>query len=83
MAYYGVALDDGLVFLPFFLILAVSRRRSASGIWLAALNVQYRDVRYVVPFFVQIWLFVTPVIYLRAAFSQSSPRLGLPAGSTA
>ena len=33
------------------------------GMWLSALNVQYRDVRYVVPFFVQIWLFVTPVIY--------------------
>jgi lipopolysaccharide transport system permease protein len=35
----------------------------APGIWLAALNVRYRDVRYVIPFLVQIWLFATPVAY--------------------
>lgn len=35
----------------------------APGVWLAALNVRYRDVRYVIPFLVQIWLFVTPVAY--------------------
>ena len=35
----------------------------AVGGWLAAINVKYRDVRYVVPFFMQIWFFVTPVIY--------------------
>ena len=35
----------------------------AVGGWLAAINVKYRDVRYVVPFFMQIWFFATPVIY--------------------
>jgi len=35
----------------------------AVGGWLAAINVKYRDVRYVVPFFMQLWFFVTPVIY--------------------
>jgi lipopolysaccharide transport system permease protein len=35
----------------------------AVGGWLAAVNVKYRDVRYVVPFFMQIWFFATPVIY--------------------
>jgi lipopolysaccharide transport system permease protein len=35
----------------------------AIGGWLAAVNVKYRDVRYVVPFFMQIWFFATPVIY--------------------
>jgi lipopolysaccharide transport system permease protein len=33
------------------------------GLWLSALNVQYRDIRYVIPFLIQLWLFVTPVIY--------------------
>ena len=52
---------------------ACSRRRSSSllataaafapGIWLAAFNVRYRDVRYVIPFLVQIWLFASPVAY--------------------
>ncbi len=43
-----------------FLIVILS---SAVGGWLAAVNVKYRDVRYVVPFFMQIWFFATPVIY--------------------
>lgn len=34
-----------------------------SGLWLAALNVRYRDVKYVVPFLTQLWLFVTPIVY--------------------
>ena len=51
-----------LLWLPLFLLLAVLAALG-SGLWLAALNVEYRDVRYVVPFFVQLWLFVTPVIY--------------------
>src|SRR5207302_9249065 len=33
------------------------------GIWLSALNVQYRDVRYAIPFFIQVWMFATPVVY--------------------
>ena len=33
------------------------------ALWLAALNVQYRDVRYVIPFVIQIWMFATPVFY--------------------
>jgi lipopolysaccharide transport system permease protein len=34
-----------------------------AGLWLSALNVQYRDIRYVIPFLVQLWMFVSPVIY--------------------
>ena len=34
-----------------------------SGLWLSALNVRYRDVKYLVPFLVQIWMYLTPVIY--------------------
>ena len=34
------------------------------GLWLSALNVKYRDIRYVIPFLIQLWMFVSPVIYL-------------------
>jgi lipopolysaccharide transport system permease protein len=47
--------------------------------WLATLNVEYRDVRYVVPFFVQIWLFVTPVIYPMSRVTDWLTGHGLPA----
>jgi lipopolysaccharide transport system permease protein len=35
----------------------------AVGLWLSALNVQYRDVRYTIPFLTQFWLFITPIAY--------------------
>jgi lipopolysaccharide transport system permease protein len=62
MAAYRVAPPIEALWLPAFALLAVVTALAA-GLWLAALNVKYRDVRYVVPFLVQIWLFVTPVIY--------------------
>lgn len=62
MAYYGFAPSLNVVFLPLFLLLAVTCSL-AVGLWLSALNVQYRDVRYVVPFLTQFWLFITPVAY--------------------
>jgi len=62
MAWYGIAPTPALVWLPAFTALAVAAAAGAS-LWLSALNVKYRDVRYVVPFLVQFWLFVTPVIY--------------------
>jgi lipopolysaccharide transport system permease protein len=48
------------------------------GLWLSALNVEYRDVRFVVPFLVQLWLFVTPVIYPASVVTPRLERLGLP-----
>ena len=48
------------------------------GLWLSALNVEYRDVRYVVPFFIQIWLFVTPVIYPSSRVLSKLQSVGLP-----
>jgi lipopolysaccharide transport system permease protein len=62
MAYYHIAPTVNVVFLPLFLLLALVAALSV-GIWLSALNVEYRDVRYVVPFLVQIWLFATPIAY--------------------
>lgn len=49
-----------------------------TGLWLSALNVKYRDVRFVVPFAVQMWLFVTPVIYPASTVVPWLERLGLP-----
>jgi lipopolysaccharide transport system permease protein len=62
MVFYGVAPGPQALLLPLLALLAVVTAL-AVGLWLAALNVRYRDVRYVVPFLVQLWLFVTPVIY--------------------
>jgi lipopolysaccharide transport system permease protein len=62
MAAYGNVPGVAVLALPLFVLLAVIAALGA-GLWLSALNVQYRDVRYVTPFLVQIWLFVTPVAY--------------------
>ncbi len=60
--YYRVTPGPCLVFLPAFLLLAMFTAFGA-GLWLAALNALYRDVRYVMPFLVQFWLFASPVAY--------------------
>lgn len=62
MAWYGVAPGVAIIWLPAFVLLAVLAAAAAS-VWLSALNVRYRDVRFVLPFLVQFWLFVTPVAY--------------------
>ena len=62
MAVFRIAPTASLVMLPAFLLLAVASAL-AVGLWLAALNVQYRDVRYTIPFLAQAWLFATPVAY--------------------
>jgi lipopolysaccharide transport system permease protein len=62
MAYFGVMPGVRVLALPLLLLLAVVTSLGA-GLWLAALNVRYRDVRYVVPFTTQVWLFATPIAY--------------------
>jgi len=62
MAYYGIAPTWAALTLPLFLLLALATALAA-GLWLSALNVQYRDVRYTLTFLVQFWLFVTPIAY--------------------
>jgi len=62
MVYYGTGLQPGLVLAP-FLLLAVFIAMIGPGILLSAVNVKYHDVKYVVPFLVQAWMFLTPVIY--------------------
>lgn len=51
-----------LLWLPAFLLLALITSLGV-GLWLAAMNAQYRDVGYVVPFLVQFWMYITPVVY--------------------
>jgi lipopolysaccharide transport system permease protein len=51
-----------LVVLPVLLLFAIAAALSV-GIWLSALNVQFRDIRYTLPFLTQIWMFATPVVY--------------------
>jgi len=62
MAAYGIAPTWQVVFLPLFVVLAFATALAVS-LWLSALNVLYRDVQYVIPFLVQLWMFVSPVIY--------------------
>ena len=62
MAYYHIIPTATILLLPFLLILTWLLA-SGMGFWLSAINVKYRDVRYAVPFFIQLMLFLTPVIY--------------------
>lgn len=63
MAYYGIYPQlSVLVWLPLLLMLALVTALGV-GLWLSALNVKYRDVRYIVGFLTQIWMFATPVVY--------------------
>lgn len=62
MVFFGISPTINVIWLPYFLLLAFVTSLGV-GLWLSALNVQYRDVRYIVPFLVQFWLFITPIAY--------------------
>jgi lipopolysaccharide transport system permease protein len=62
MFYYHIGLHSGMLLLP-LLIFLTTILAMAVGMWMAALNVKYRDVRYALPFLIQIWMFSSPVIY--------------------
>jgi lipopolysaccharide transport system permease protein len=62
MAFYGVTPTINLLWMPLFLLLALVTSL-AVGLWMSALNVKYRDVRYIVPFLIQVWMFSTPIVY--------------------
>ncbi len=69
MGYYGIAPTVGILWLPLFLLLALTTALGA-GLWLSAMNVRFRDVRYVVPFITQFWLFATPIAYPSSLLDQ-------------
>lgn len=62
MAFYGIVPSWHIITLPVFVLLAIATA-VAMALWLSALDVQYRDVRYTLPFLAQLWLFATPVVY--------------------
>jgi lipopolysaccharide transport system permease protein len=62
MFYYGIVPNASIAILPFFIILAMAAAFSV-GLWLSALNVRFRDVKHIIPFLTQFWLFATPVAY--------------------
>ncbi len=62
MIWFGVFPTWHVVILPFLLLLALVTSLGV-GLWMSALNVIYRDVRYVLPFLTQFWLFATPIAY--------------------
>lgn len=69
MIYYGISPTWAILLLPTFLLLAIITALAA-GLWLSALNVNYRDVRYAVPFLIQFWMFATPVAYPSSLLSE-------------
>jgi lipopolysaccharide transport system permease protein len=62
MYHYGIAPSRSIFLFPVFLLLAVATALAA-GLWLSALNVQFRDVKHTIPFLTQFWMFATPVVY--------------------
>jgi len=62
MLYYGIVPTPTLLLLPLFILFAIVTSL-ATSLWLSALNVRYRDVRFTIPFLTQIWLFITPIVY--------------------
>lgn len=62
MIYYGVALTWGIFLVP-VIILFTTLLALGVGMWVSALNVKYRDVRFALPFVIQLWMFLSPIIY--------------------
>jgi len=62
MLYYGLVPTLNVIWLPLLLVLALVTALG-TGFWLSAMNVQFRDVRYAIPFLIQLWLFATPIAY--------------------
>jgi lipopolysaccharide transport system permease protein len=62
MIYYRIALTWNVLVLP-LLLLEITLLATGVGMWMSALNVKFRDIRYALPFLVQLWMFASPIIY--------------------
>ena len=69
MLFYGIYPTINVLWLPFLLLLTLTTSLGV-GLWLSAMNVQFRDVRYTVPFLTQFWLFATPIAYPSSLLSE-------------
>lgn len=67
--YYGIVPTWNVVWLPLLFLLALVTALGV-GLWLSAMNVKFRDVRYIVPFLTQFWLFATPIAYPSSLLSE-------------
>lgn len=69
MIYYGIVPTLNVIWLPLLLLITFVTSLGVS-LWLSALNVQFRDVRYMIPFLTQLWLFATPIAYPSSLLSE-------------
>lgn len=67
--YYGMTPTINVVWLPFLLALAFATSLGVS-LWLAAMNVQFRDIMYIIPFLSQLWFYATPIAYSSSLLSE-------------
>ena len=74
MLVYGITPTWAVLTLPFFILLS-AMAALAVGLWLSALNVQYRDVQYLIPFIVQVWMYASPVVYSAQVVPQGLGRI--------
>jgi lipopolysaccharide transport system permease protein len=76
MAWYNVVPGPQIFLLPLFVLMALLASL-AVGLWLSAMNVEFRDIRYVIPFLTQFWFFITPIVIPSSDFS---PRMKILVG---
>jgi len=69
MIYYGVALSWQIIFAPVFIVLTITLALSF-GTLFAALNVRFRDVKFALPFGLQVWMFISPIFYPASVLSE-------------
>ena len=69
MLFYGVLPNANVLWLPMFLLLALITALGV-GLWLSAMNVQFRDIKFIVPFVTQFWLLATPIAYPSSLLSE-------------
>lgn len=69
MAFFGIVPTKNVIWLPLLLLLALITSLGV-GLWFSALNVQFRDIRYALPFVVQAWMFITPIAYPSSLLSE-------------
>lgn len=69
MFYFGLFPTANILWLPLLLVLSLLTSLSVS-LWLSAMNVQFRDVQYIIPFITQLWLFATPIAYPSSLLSE-------------
>jgi lipopolysaccharide transport system permease protein len=69
MFYYGIAPGWNILWIPAFILLTLVTSLGV-GLWLSALNVEYRDVRFTIPFLTQFWMFATPIAYPSSLLSE-------------